>query len=371
MTAQLRGTGHAEPIGSMLRPEPLKQARQDAEAGRIGPAELKRAEDAAVDEAIRVQQTAGLGVVTDGEMRRGHFTGSLSEAIGGLEDVPAAPHQWHGSTPQDEMQYTHTRAVTQKLRRRRSLAQEEFVYARARATAPLKQTLPSPLMMQTFWSPEYSTAAYDDPFAMFQDAADLLREEVRDLAELGCEYVQIDAPELGILVDDAVRAQFTARGVDPGRVLGEGIDIINGVATDVPGVRFGIHLCRGNRDGHWMASGGYEAIAKEVFRRATPFDTFLLEYDDARSGGFEPLADLPDDRTVVLGLVSTKRPDMEDAEELLARIDEAAGYHPRTQLALSPQCGFASTYRGNPLTAAEQAAKLRLVAETAQRAWPA
>jgi methionine synthase II (cobalamin-independent) len=356
----------AEPVGSLLRPEALKRAREEHAAGRLSAAELKRVEDAAVDAAIALQEEAGLDVVTDGEMRRGHFTGTLSEAVNGLGDVPAAPHDWHGA---DELRFTHTRAVTERLTRARSLAQEELVYLRARASRPVKITLPSPLMMQTFWSPEHSTAAYRDPFEMFADAAAILREEIADLVALGCEYVQIDAPELALMVDESVRRSFVARGIDPERILGEGIEIIDGVAA-TPGPRYAIHLCRGNRDGHWMAAGGYEAISQAVFRRATRFDTLFLEYDDERSGGFEPLRDVPDDRFVFLGLVSTKRAALEDPAELLGRVEEASRFFPRDQLGLSPQCGFASTIGGNPLTVADERAKLGLVSAVAAQAWP-
>jgi 5-methyltetrahydropteroyltriglutamate--homocysteine methyltransferase len=358
-------TTRAEPVGSMLRPERLRRAREEHEAGRLEHAEFKRLEDEAADEAIALQERAGLDVVTDGEMRRGHFMGTLTEAIDGLGDVPAAAHRWHGD---DEMEFAHVEAVVDRLTRSRSLAQEELVYLRARASKPVKITLPSPLMMQTLWSPEHSTAAYDDPFEMFADAAAILRDEVADLVALGCEYVQIDAPELALMVDESVRAQFVERGIDPERMLAEGIEIIDSVAA-TPGPRYAIHLCRGNRDGHWMASGGYEAISQAVFRRTERFSTLFLEYDDERSGGFEPLRDVPDDRFVFLGLVSTKRPELEDPAELLARIDEASGHFPREQLGLSPQCGFASTINGNPLTVDEEEAKLRLVAEVAGRAW--
>ena len=313
-------TTRAEPVGSMLRPASLREARERRAAGELDPVEFKRIEDAAADEAIALQERAGLDVVTDGEMRRGHFMGTLSEAIDGLGDVPAAAHKWHGA---DEMEFSHVSAVVDKLTRARSLAQEELVYLRARASKPVKITLPSPLMMQTLWSPEHSTAAYDDPFGMFADAAAILREEVADLVALGCEYVQIDAPELALMVDDSVREQFTERGIDPERMLAEGIEIIDSVAA-TPGPRYAIHLCRGNRDGHWMASGGYEAISQAVFKHADSFGTFFLEYDDERSGGFEPLRDVPDDRFVFLGLVSTKRPELEDRDELLGRIDEAS-----------------------------------------------
>ncbi len=359
----------AEHLGSFLRSEELKRARSAHEAGRLSHSEFKRVEDGEVDRAISLQEAIGFGVLTDGELRRAHFSGSLSEAVHGFAEVPAGAIQWHGSTVADEMTLTHRRAITGRLKRARSLAQEEFVYLRARSDARVKATLPSPLMMQTYWSQEHSTAAYADAFEMFADAAALLREEVADLAELGCDYVQIDAPELAMLVDESARAGFRSRGIDPERMLGEGIEILNGV-TGAPGVHFALHLCRGNREGHWAAAGGYEAIAKEVFQRARGFETWFLEYDDERSGDFEPLRELPSDAFVFLGLVSTKRPALEDPAELLARIDEAAGYFPRDQLGLSPQCGFASTLPGNPLSFEEQEAKLRLVMDVAARAWP-
>ncbi|HYI37478.1 MAG TPA: cobalamin-independent methionine synthase II family protein, partial [Thermoleophilaceae bacterium] len=350
-----RITSRVEAVGSMLRSDQLREARDAHAAGTISPAEFKRVEDAEVDRAVAIQEAAGLDVVTDGEFRRGHFTGSLSEAVSGLGDVPAAGHDWHG---EDDMQYAHQRAITGKLRRSRSLAQEEFVYLRARTGKPVKITLPSPLMMQTFWSDEHSTGAYADPFEMFADAAVLVREEIEALAALGCRYVQIDAPELATLVDDSVRAASARRGIDPERMLTEGIEILDTV-TGVPGVRYGIHLCRGNRDGHWQAEGGYERIAEQLFAHVDGFDAFFLEYDDDRSGGFEPLAGLPDDKLVVLGLISTKRPELEDAEQLVARVHEAAEHHPFDALGISPQCGFESAIGNYPLDEAQQEAKLR------------
>jgi 5-methyltetrahydropteroyltriglutamate--homocysteine methyltransferase len=359
----------AEPVGSLLRPQELLRARAERADGQLAPPEFKRLEDAEVDRAVALQEAAGLDVVTDGEMRRAHFTGPVSEAVDGLGQVPADRIDWHGAKPADEMTYAHRRAVTGKLRKTRSVVQEEFVYLRARATRPVKITLPSPLMMQTFWSQEHSTAAYADAFEMFADAAALVREEIAALAALGCTYVQIDAPELATLVDSSVRASFEGRGLAPDRMLTEGVDLLNGLA-DTPGVRHALHMCRGNRDGHWMAAGGYEAISAQVFRRATRFDTFLLEYDDERSGGFEPLADLPQDRFVFLGLVSTKRPACEDPDELTLRIGEAARFYPRDQLGLSPQCGFTPAIGTYPLDDAQQERKLQLVAEVAHRAWP-
>jgi 5-methyltetrahydropteroyltriglutamate--homocysteine methyltransferase len=356
----------AETVGSMLRPEALKQAREQFAAGSISRSELKRIEDQAVDEAIALQERAGLEVVTDGEMRRSSFVGPLSDVVDGISLVPGAVVDWRdetGGTP------THQPAVTGRLRARRSLAIEEMAYARARAATTVKMTLPSPLMLALLWSPEHSTAAYDDPFDCFADAAEIIRSEAFALVELGCEYLQVDAPELATLVDPSQRDFYESVGVPPKRLLTEGIDLLNDMVAGLD-VRVGIHLCRGNNAGKWMSEGGYDEISKQVFPRAGNYDVFLLEYDDPkRDGGFEPLTDVPEDKVVVLGLVSTKSAELESADGLLARIDDAARYFPREQLALSPQCGFASVLAGNPVPYEIQEPKLRLVSEVAERAW--
>jgi len=204
---------------------------------------------------------------------------------------------------------------------------------------------------------------------MFADAAEVGRSEIQELVTLGCEYIQVDAPELATLVDPRVRDWAERLGFGAERMLTEGIDLINSMVEGVSGVRLGIHLCRGNNAGMWMASGGYDFIAKALFERATAFDAYFLEYDDARSGSFEPLAGAPQDKQVVLGLVSTKKPDVETADELRSRIDDAARYFPREQLGLSTQCGFASIVAGNPITEQDEERKLRLVADTAHAVW--
>jgi 5-methyltetrahydropteroyltriglutamate--homocysteine methyltransferase len=225
-------------------------------------------------------------------------------------------------------------------------------------------------MMTLRWSPQYSRDAYPDPFELFSDAAQIVRREAEELAALGCEYIQIDAPELGMLCDPERRRQdFADAGIDPDRVLSDGIDLLNSVAM-VPGVTFGLHLCRGNNRGYYVGEGGYEAVARQVFGRARNFALLLLEYDDWRSGSFEPLREMPPDRGVVLGLISTKRAELESAQSVMARIEEAARYYPREQLALSTQCGFGTVWEGNPVTEATEAAKLRLVANIAHQVWP-
>jgi 5-methyltetrahydropteroyltriglutamate--homocysteine methyltransferase len=364
----------AETIGSLLRPQWLKEAHTAAQENRISPAELKWIEDRAVDEALAQQEALGLDVVTDGELRRSIFIAPLLDVVDGFGpvDEPTGP-QRHWKTGRGEPAPLPPRrfAIRSKLRRRRSLAAEEFTYLRARARRPVKITLPSPLMLALLWSPKYSRDAYSDPFQLFADAVDIVRGEVRELKDLGCTYIQIDAPELATLVDASVRqGAYEDQGVSVERLLGEGIEMLNSVA-DAPGVTFGIHMCRGNNAGMWMASGGYESISKQVFRRARNYGIFLLEYDSPRAGSFEPLADLPPDKRAVLGLVSTKTDQLESAEELLTRIDEAARFFPRDQMALSTQCGFASIASGNPIRPETQPAKLNLVVETARLAWRA
>jgi len=352
----------------LLRPAYLRESRRALRAGEISAARYKRIEDRAVDDALALQEAVGLEVINDGEQRRMSFLGSLLEATEGLSRSSAVTQPWH----EDDTHVVNLSlglAVTGKIRRRRSLATEEFVYARARARAPLKMTLPSPMMLKMFWSPQESTTVYRDPFEMFADCAIVIREEIAELARLGCEYIQIDAPELTNLIDPEVRRLvFEERGIDPRRLLIEGVEILDSLARQ-PGVTFGLHLCRGNNDGRWLARGGYDAIAREVFQRARGFQEFLLEYDDARSGSFAPLADVPHDKRVVLGLVTTKRNILESADELTGRIEEASRFFPRDQLALSTQCGFASGVKGNPVEPAMQERKLALVAEVARRIW--
>jgi 5-methyltetrahydropteroyltriglutamate--homocysteine methyltransferase len=363
----------AEVIGSLLRPEYLKQARKRWEAQEISTRDFKQVEDRAVDEMITLQEHCGLDVITDGEMRRTHFIAPLTDVISGVKPIPAfarvwrLPHEQHQTGRQTTIQVQY--AVVEKIHRTRSLTNEEFTYARQRAKKPLKATLPSPLMMSLRWSPVYSREAYPDPFDLFRDAATIVQQDARELAALGCEYVQIDAPELGMLCDvDRRRQDFADQGMDPDKLLTEGIEIVNSIAG-VPGITFALHICRGNNKGYYVGEGGYEPVAKQVFSRSHHFDCFLLEYDDWRSGSFESLHDVPRDKRVVLGLISTKRAQLEQADEVIKRIEEAGRYFPRDQMGLSTQCGFGTVWEGNPIPESTQELKLRLVAEIAHRVW--
>jgi len=362
------GIFHADVVGSLLRPRYLTQARAALEAGQIGPPEFKEIEDRAVDQAIALQEGCGLDVISDGELRRFSFLDHLLGEADGVSERPGAAVTFHGKGG-DVWDWHPPFTVTGKFRARRMLTIEEFSYARSRARRRVKVTLPSPLVLYGAWSPELSTAAYADPYEMFADAAGFIRDEIHALARLGCTYVQIDSPDLGTLVDPENRTMRESLGMPTERTLTEGVDIINSVA-DVPGVTFGLHLCKGNYQSKWIAAGGYDSTAEAIFGRMDNFDVFLLEYDDERSGTFEPLAKMPDDKVVVLGLVSSKTTDIEPVEQIAARVGEAAKYVDLERLALSTQCGFASVSIGANLIGEDtQQRKLELVAEAARQIW--
>ena len=362
----------ADAIGSLLRPPYLKLAREQYESGQLAAAAYKEIEDRAVDQAIAMQEAVGLDVVTDGELRRHTFIDQLTEQVEGLTPDPGdsghIPVPFRGEAGDLKSVFTIPLSVTSKLRRRRMMTVEEFSYARARARRPVKVTLPSPLMLFLVWSPQRSRDAYSDPFELFADGLLLMREEAEELARMGCRYIQVDAPDFGQLVDQAQADAWERAGISVDRVFSEGADMLNAVAG-IPGVTFGLHLCRGNYDSDWISSGAYEAISKQLFRRAANYDVFLLEYDDERSGSFSALGDVPDDKVVVLGLVSSKFGRMEPAEALVERIRKASRFFPLEQLALSTQCGFASAGPGNAISEGAQENKLRLVGEVADRVW--
>lgn len=361
-------TPRAEVIGSLLHPEELQSARQRWLAGALPTDAFKRAEDAAVDEALALQQDVGVDVVSDGEMRRMFFAATFSQAIDGLSESPSWEMHWVGDS--DDVTFTLPFAVTDTLRRRRSLAAEEFTYLRGRTEKRIKATLPSPFMMLYWWSRETSPQAYPDPWEMFLDAAAIVREELLELRELGCTYVQIDAPELAIIgVDETYRQQFVdVTGLPAERILDEAAEVLDAMVADC-GMTTAIHLCRGNNSGRWTAEGSYDRIVARVLGRLTAFDTVLLEYDDERAGGFDALAALTPDKTVVLGLVSTKRDAVEDRATLVGRVRDASRFYPLERLALSTQCGFASNEAGNPVSAENQRRKLALVADVAHEIW--
>jgi methionine synthase II (cobalamin-independent) len=360
-------TIRSDVVGSLFRPPALVQAREAVEAGRLGPAEFKRIEDRAVDEAVLLQEAAGLDVITDGEQRRYAFFGHLVESLEGWDKLGGWAIAFHNEAG-EELQFKRP-VVVERLRWRRSMCAEEFTYLRARSQRPLKVTLISTQQAAAYYDPERSASAYPTRDAYLADIVDFTRREVEELVRLGCTYVQIDAPQYAALLDPALREGYRRRGSDPDRLIDACIEMDNAVIGAHPGVTFGLHICRGNNQSMFYASGGYEPIAR-VFTRAR-FQRFLLEYDDERSGGFEPLRAVPDDRVVVLGLVTTKKPRLESVEELRERIGDASRLIPLERLALSPQCGFASTMAGNRIAPEDQRKKLCRVADTARLVWGA
>ena len=352
-------------VGSLLRPAYLKQARELHDAGELADAAFKQIEDRAVDEAVDVQTRAGIEVITDGEVRRYAFYGHLIDAVEGFDKYGGWAIPFHDE--KGEKLVLQRPVVVSKLRRKRPLCAEEFTYLRARTRHPAKTTMISAQQAAAYYDADKSKAAYASVDAYLADLVDILRTEVEELIRLGCTYIQIDSPQYTALLDPELREGYRKRGNDPDRLLDLSIAMDNAVIGEHPGITFGLHLCRGNNQSKFYAAGDYGPITR-VFRN-TKFQRFLLEYDDERSGGFEPLRQVPEDRTVVLGLVSSKKPELESKDQLKSRIYAASAFVPLERLALSPQCGFASTMEGNLVTAADQEAKLRLVVDTAGEVW--
>jgi len=354
-------------VGSLLRPSDLKDARDRYAKGQISHSEFKSIEDRAVDEAVALQKRAGLDILTDGEMRRYAFYGHLIDAVEGFDKFGGWAIPFRNEKGEEVVQPRPV--VVARLRRKRPLCAEEFTYLRARTSHPAKTTIISAQQAAAYYDNKKSSAAYPKIDSYLADLVDILRDEVEELIRLGCTYIQIDSPQYAALLDPHLREGYRQRGNDPDRLLDLSTEMDNAVIGNHPGVIFGLHLCRGNNQSRFYASGDYGPITK-VFEK-TRFHRFLLEYDDERSGGFEPLRRVPEDRTVVLGLVSSKKASLESKDELKRRIQQASQFIPLERLALSPQCGFASTIEGNLVTAADQEAKLRLVAETAREVWSA
>lgn len=356
----------AEVVGSLLRPDFLVTARQRLESGQLDPAHFKDIEDRAVDEAIEVQTSAGIDVITDGEQRRYAFFGNLVDAMAGFDKYGgwAIPFR----DEQGEQLVFKRPVVVEKLRPLRNMAAEEFTYMRASTHAQAKVTMISAQQAAAYYDPEKSKSAYATRDAYLADVVDLSRREVDELVRLGCTYVQLDAPHYPLLIEPKWRAFYEARGWSVERWLSHGIELDNAVMAGFNEVTFSMHMCRGNQVSRWLVSGGYEPIARQIFQNIKA-QRLLLEYDDERSGSFEPLAMVPEDKMVMLGLVTTKTPRRETVAELTDRIREASQRMDLERLGLSPQCGFATSIIGNSITVEDEIHKLTTIAETARSVW--
>ncbi len=357
----------ADHVGSLLRPGRLTQAFRAFHQGEIEADAFRAAQDAAITEVVRLQEDVGLQSITDGEFRRGSYWSHFVERIEGLTIAPARFQFRDEQGVETAFTAPH---VTGRLARRDGISTDEFRFLKQATERTPKITMPSPPTMH-FWRGRDGIArdAYETVAEFFADLAAIYQAEIAELAGLGARYIQLDEVPLAMLCDPDVAATLSAAGEDPDALVDQYVAAINGALADrPPAVTVALHLCRGNFKGRHLSAGGYETIAERLFREID-VDAFFLEYDTPRAGDFAPLRFVPATKRVVLGLVSSKTPELEPTDELRRRVDVAAEYLPLEQLCLSPQCGFASTVAGNPLTEQDEIAKLRLVVETAAEIW--
>ena len=357
----------AEHIGSLLRPQSLKDAWKNYDAETITEIEYGTIINNAVRDAVRLQEQAGLRVITDGEFRRKSYWSHFLEAVDGFG---VRPSDFRFRDESGHTQEFLAPCVESRIRWTKSIAGSAFEFLQSVTTKTVKLTIPSPPTMH-FWCGRdtFSSDVYDDEESFFDDLSKLFREEIEDLVGRGCTYLQIDDVPLAMLCDENVRNRVAARGDDPYQLTERYIELINESIPDLPiDITIGLHLCRGNLRGSWLSEGGYENIASLIFNKIHA-DVFFLEYDDVRSGGFEPLRYLPSDKTAVLGLITTKSPALERVDDIRRKVDKAVCYAPLDNLAISPQCGFSSTVSGNPLTIDDQWRKLEFLTEVAWAIW--
>ena len=357
----------ADHVGSLLRPKELRDAFRSYAQGELQAPAFAEIQDKAIRDVVRLQEDAGLQVVTDGEFRRSSYWGRFVERCNGFVIKPAVFkfRDDHGH----EVDFTATYAAA-KLARTQPLATDEFEFLRSVTKATPKITMPAPSTMHFYRCTDFADPkVYATAEAFFADLARIYREEIADLAKTGCRYIQLDEVAVAMLCDPTIRDKIASAGQQPDRLVDLYIQAINDCVAGAPAdMVIGVHMCRGNFRGRYLSEGGYESVAERFFAN-TRVTHFLLEYDTDRAGDFKPLRFVPKDKGVVLGLVSTKTPVLETMDDLKRRIGEAASFIDQDRLGLGPQCGFASTAAGNPLTEDQERAKLRLIVETARAVW--
>lgn len=358
----------AENVGSLLRPAELLNAREAHSQGKLPLAELRAAEDRAILDAFAGQRRCGIDVFTDGELRRGSWLTDMADAVEGFVEQKVML-DWKG--PGGGAEGSTAQVVGTKLRKARQLTAHEIPLLKKSAPGPFKITLPAPSnFMVASYKPGITDRFYPTHADLLAEIVEFVRDEVQWLVAQGVTYIQFDAPYYSHYLDPTQRERMRAAGLDPDREFSRSIAGDGAALKNVPRdrVTLALHVCRGNSRSRWYTEGGYDAIAERLFGELD-VDNFLLEYDSARAGGFEPLRFAPRGKTIVLGLVTTKEPKLESPDALRRRIDEAARFVPLENLALSTQCGFASVALGNLLSMDDQWRKLSLVAETARKVW--
>lgn len=367
----IRPTGRppfrADHIGSLLRPTKLRHAFRDVHEKRMDDATFRAVQDEAIRDVVKLQEEAGLQLVNDGEFRRGSYWGRFVELTDGLT-VRNAIFKFkddHGH----ELEFTAPH-VDGKVRRGRPIATDEVAFLRTLTDKPIKVTLPSPSTMHFWRGNDYADPGlYDSAEAFFADLSKVFQEEIADLAKAGAQYVQLDEVAIAMLCDPAARDKVKAAGLDPERLVDLYVDAISQAVAKRPrDLVVGVHMCRGNFKGKYLAEGGYDSVAEKLFQDAD-VNHFLLEYDTPRAGDFAPLRFVPKNKGVVLGLVSSKLPELESVETLRRRTEQAAKHIDLDRLGISPQCGFASTVAGNPVTEADERAKLARIVEATRAIW--
>ena len=361
----------AEHIGSLLRPQGLIDARLSYEDDDMEEEELRELEDLSIRDAVRLQEDIGLEVITDGEFRRNTYFSHFFERIGGLEFDRNGEKGWDYTNDAGETVGAARVRIASRLHWTRPINDEDFTFVDELTSQTVKVTLPGPCVLHFFGGAgNISKVVYDDLDLFWDDIVDAYINELAALDDAGCEYVQLDETALAKFSDPKIQAALEARGDNWQDLLKLYASVINRVLADKPAdMRIGMHLCRGNKQSYWQAEGSYDLVADTLFNEVNA-DCYFLEYDTSRAGDFSPLKYLPKNKTAILGLVSTKTPELESKDDLKKRIDEAAAMADLDNLALSPQCGFASDHHGNQLSLDDQIAKLRLVVETAAEIWP-
>ncbi len=360
----------ADHVGSFLRPKALLDARAQFRDGAIDAAALRRVEDEAIRGVVKFQEDLGLKGITDGEYRRTYFHTDFLLQLDGVEEAGGTQVKFHQHGGKELEYAPPVMKITGKVEHARDIQRADYDFLASCTARTPKVTIPSPTMLHFRGGRDaIDAAAYPDLDQFYADLSAAYRAEIASLADAGCRYLQLDDTNLAYLCDETQRENARRRGMDPDELPRLYARIINDAIRDRPADMVAcVHLCRGNFRSSWAAEGGYEPVAEVLFNELA-VDGYFLEYDDPRSGDFAPLRFVPQGKTVVLGLVTTKLGELESPDAVKARIDEAAKHMPLEQMALSPQCGFSSTVHGNDIAVEQQAAKLRLVVDVARDVW--